>query len=256
MILVQSPLIWLFVFGSAYLAMLLYWARVSANQGSAIQSFLAPVRLVSPFISAVTIGAASFAPFIAMNIADAVATQGFGFAAVSLGGILAPLTGALFFKRIWALTVRFGSANQARFLEEFYGSKMLVVLSAAVALLFAVALGGLLLAQFASFFHFLSGGFFSQFYSIVLIAMMLMVYTVAGGMRGVLHVGAIQGVLGAVGLAGVVVYIIILANGQGGLLSGIDSAQKAAGSAALFNVSGVIQFTSGLGVDVPAGGVL
>lgn len=255
MMLIQSPLIWLFVFGSAYLAVLLFWARMAATQGSAIGNFLRPVKAVSPFVSALAISAASFAPFIAMNIADSVSSQGLGFAAVSLGGILAPLTGTLFFKRIWALTVRFGSANQARFLEEFYGSKMLVVLSALVALLFAVALGGLLLAQFATLFYSLSGGGFSPFYSIALIALMLMTYTIVGGMRGVLYLGAIQGVLGVAGLVGLLVYVVDLAGGYGGLLAGIDTAQKAAaGNTGLFSVSGVIQFNRGLGIDPPAGG--
>lgn len=250
----QSPLIWLFVIGSAYLAVLLYWARMAVKQGPATQNFLAPVTLVSPFISAVAIGTASFVPFIGMNIADSVSEQGFGFAAMSLGGILIPLTGTLFFKRVWALTVRFGSTNQARFLEEFYDSKMLVVLSAGVALLFAVALGGLLLAQFAELFHSLSGGSFSPFYSIALIALMLMTYTVVGGMRAVLYVGAIQGVLAIAGLAGLLIYILAAAGGYGGLLSGIDAAQNATNHALRFGVSGVIQFTRGLGVDAPAGG--
>lgn len=249
----QSPLVWLFVVGSGYLVLLLFWARTASGQSSAVERFLKPVRSVSPFIVAVALGAASFAPFVAMNMADSVATQGFGFAAISLGGVMVPLTGALFFKRIWALTLRFGSANQADFFDQFYGSKVLVVLSAAVALLFAVALGGLLLAQLASLFHALSGGSFSPFYSMALISLILTVYSVIGGMRGVLYVGAIQGVLGAAGLIGLLVYVIFLAGGFGSFLAGLETAQKAAGNGQ-FGVSGVIQFTRGLGIETPAGG--
>ncbi|MFT3989606.1 hypothetical protein [Aestuariivirga sp.] len=248
------PLIWLFAFGTAYLAVLMFWARIAARQATPVQNFLRPVRAAAPFMAVMTIGAASFGPFLAMNFADGVAVQGFGFAAIALGGVVVPLTGVLFFKRIWALSLRFGSYNQARFLEDFYESKTLSVLSAMIAVLFALTLGGRVLAEMALLFSDVSGAGFNPLYSLALLSFMLAAYLVAGGIRGLVYLGTLQGVLGVAGILGLIALTLYLSNGYGALAATLAAVEaKGADTAALFTTSGVIQFTRGLGLDAPSG---
>lgn len=254
MISIGSPLVWLFVFGSGYLAMVLYWARVASLQGEPGSNYVNHIASVAPFVTIVAIGAAGFVPIYVIGFADGIARFGFGYGAVMLGAVLVPLTGVFLFKRIWALAVKLGEPGQAGFLDTVYQNKTLMVLSAGLGLLYAVAFGGRVMAAFALLFHDLSLGVFDPLYSLAVIASIVASTAVIGGMRSVLFTGAIHGVLGVVCLVGLIGFTLYLSGGFEALSDGVEALQaKTVDGTTLFSVAGVIQFTLGDGHAAAAG---
>lgn len=254
MISLTSPVMWYFVFGTGFFAFVLYWARVAIVQGSGADSFLNPMRSVPSFTVIVTIGASGFVPFFTIGMADGVAQHGYGFAAVSLGSLLIPLAGVLVFKRAWAIAAKLETPSQASFMDEVFASKSLVVLCAVIGLLFAVAFGGRVMTMFALLYFDLTGGVFDPIYSLFLVAGMISVLAVVGGMRGVMFAGAIQGAIGFVTLLGLVGFTLYLAGGFDAMATRISEIQAQGPDVnRLFGVSGIVQFTQGAGFDQPAG---
>lgn len=255
MISLTSPVVWLFVIGSGFFAIVLYWARVAVTSGPVPDSFIDTRSSVPSFTIAVLIGAASFVPFFAIGFAETVATEGYAFAALSIGTVMIPLAGVFVFKRVWAIAARYGCRTQASFFDDVLGNTPMAVLSAAVALLFAVALGGRIMSSFALQYYDLTGGTFDPVYSLFLIAGVIAALTVIGGMRGIAFAGTIQAALGLVVLIGLIIFTLYQAGGFEALISRVVALQGSEGTPeSLFKVPGIIQFTLGAGVEGAAGG--
>jgi len=254
MISLTSPVMWYFAFGSGFFACVLYWARVAIVQSSGADSFINPMRSVPSFTVIVTIGASGFVPFFTIGLTDGIAQHGYGFAAVSLGSLLIPLAGVFVFKRVWAIAAKLGTPSQASFMDEVFASKSLVVLCAVIGLLFAVGFGGRVMTSFALLYSDLTGGVFDPIYSLFLVAGIISVLAVVGGMRGVMFAGSVLGAIGFVTLFGLVGFTLYLAGGFDAMATRISEIQaQGLDVNRLFGVSGIVQFTQGAGFDQPAG---
>ena len=254
MIALESPALWLFAFGSGFLGIALYWARIAVQQGTGARNFIDPVGTLPSFTAIIVISTSGFVPFFSIGLADGVAQNGFAYASMSLGCVLIPLAGVFLFKRIWALAVHLNTPSQASFLDEVFASKSLVVLSAVIAVLFAVAFGGRVMTAFALLYHDLTGGVFDPVYSLFLIASIVALIAVIGGIRAVMYSGAVYGAMGFLALIGLIGFTLFLAGGFERLADRIvDLQMNGEGTAPFFNLSGIVQFTLGSGFAPPDG---
>ncbi len=254
MISLDSPVVWLFALGSGFFAIVLYWAHVAQKQGSLSSAFIDTRSSVPSFTIAVIIAAASFVPFYTIGFSQGIAQNGYAYAAICLGTIIIPMAGLLVFKRIWAISANFGTRTQASLFDEVLENTPMAVLSAGIALFFAIALCGRLMTGFALQYHMLTDGTFDAVYSLFLIAGVIAVLTVIGGMRGIAYAGTVQTALGLMVLVLLTVFTLYSVGGVDALLNRVIDLQTSEEDPShLFKVSGVVQFTLGIGAEGTAG---
>ncbi len=246
-------MIWLPLYLLFYAVVTLYWARLAASANRDHETFFSAGHQLAPWVSALVLAGASVSGFVVLGGSDVFATQGFGLPGYILSGIALAMPGVFFFKRFWLIAQRLRLSSQAEVLRSYYQSEFLVVVSASVGVIFAVAFAGMQLGALSRLLSFLTDGQISVPVAATILSSILFGYVVIGGMRAVGYLGAIQTVLlGAVAL-GFAAFALIGLGGFAALNAGLQDLAKNPETAGLFQVAGVIQFTAGLGREAAAG---
>ncbi len=252
----SGAMIWLALFLLIYGALALFWARQAAvlNRGAA--GFFVADNGLPPWIVALVMAGASLSGWVVLGFPGMIATQGFGFATLGLAGVVLPLAGVLFFKRQWALGRRYGISTQGEMFSRYYGGRGLSVISALVALVFAIGFTGMQLRALGDVLAQASGGVLSAPVLIWAVALTVFAYVVIGGMRAIGYLGALQTVLIGLAIAGLAVFLLAASDGFVALNQRLAQIAQTdpARAANLFRVAGVVQFTAGIGVENPIGG--
>jgi Na+/proline symporter len=167
-----------------------------------------------------------------------------------MGLLLAALAGLMIHKRLWIATriARLGSAGDA--LGAYYQSVTLRIVMMALAVLFAVPFSASLLSQAGGMLADLTGNAIPRATGIWVMAFFLFLPAVTGGWRATVLIAAMQAVLLAV--------LILATTGFSELVlpagfatSGVPVAQGILAD----RIPGVIQFSAGIGKDLPQGGL-
>ena len=185
-----------------------------------------------------------------------------------IGAIAIPLSGAVLLKRQWALSKRFGYLTPGEMLADYYGSEAIRLIVLAIALLFAIPFTGLLLGGSGFLISVVTDGYVSRDMAMWSLALILVVYVTAGGIAGIANVAVLQGILMAMGI---VVLGLIALDHVGGFeilnrkladlaatrFGGWGTTRGLGGGDynGLFALSGVAQWTAGLGKEAPVGGI-
>ncbi|MCV3765866.1 hypothetical protein [Rhizobium sp. TRM95796] len=246
-------MIWLPLLGLFYAVATLYWARLGARFNTDDNAFFSASAGFSPWISALLIGGASLSGWIALAGTDEIGRHGFGLAALLQAGIALALPGVVFFKRLWVLGRRLGASSLADLFRVYWQSEFLTAFTAVVAVLFAVAFAGLQMHALSRILVLLGGGIVSQDMASVLFGLLLIGGVVIGGLRAVGYLGAIQAVLAAAVLVALTVFSLIDAGGFVALNNALAKLAADPATANRFIVSGVVQFTAGIGKQAAAG---
>jgi SSS family solute:Na+ symporter len=244
---------WLPLYLLFYAAVTLHWARVAAAANGPAGSWFSASHGLPPWISALALAGASASAWAALSVPAEIAERGFSRPALLQAGIMLALPGVLFFKRLWMIGRRMGLGSQGDLLRAFWRSEFLVAFSAVVAVLFAIGFAGVQLWALARLGATLTGGVFSSEAMALALGFILVGYVVIGGMRAVGYLGAIQAVLAMAALAGLAAFALIGAGGFAPLNAGLQAAAAEPASALQLTVSGVIQFTAGIGRQAAAG---
>ena len=163
------------------------------------------------------------------------------------GGIALALPGVFFFKRLWFVGQRFRLSSQPELFRMYYQSDFLVVVSTAVAVLIAVGFAGLQMRALSQMLAVLSRDAISPFAASWLLGLVLFGYVAIGGMRAVGFLGVVQSALVCAATSGFAVYALYEFGGFGNLNAGLANMAANPEMSGLFSISGVIQFTAGLG---------
>ena len=249
----SDPLSWLALYLLTYAIVTLYWARLASGVNLGESGFFNANGALAPWMSALTMAGASISGWMILGFPEMISIHGFGFAVLSVGGVVLPLAGVLFFKRQWILARRYNYSSQGEIFSGYYGGQGLSVISAGIAVIFAVAFTGMQLRAVGIVLSDVSGGAAPASSIIWMIALLLFSYTVIGGMRAVGYLGSLQTVL--LGLAGTGLAISVIGSTTGFVELNRQLAMMAQNSETLahrlFEVSGVIQFTEGIGLEIP-----
>ena len=243
----QSSPIWLMVFGLFYVSVMLYWARVAARENGDHETYFSAGHSLSPWISALILAGASVSGWFVLGGSEMIATHGFGLPAVLTAGVALALPGVLFFKRIWYVGQRLRLSSQAEIFRSYYESDFLVVVSTAIALLFAIGFAGLQMRVLSQMMALLTDGLVSPLGAGVVLGTVLFAGVVIGGMRAVGYFGVIQTVVAYSATAVLAGFALFWSGGFAALNSGLAELAARPDAASLFSIDGVIHFTSGLG---------
>lgn len=239
--------VWLPLCVLVYTAITLYWARIAAIENGNHQSYFSAGHGVYPWVATLLLAGASLSGWFLLGGSVEIARHGFALPAILQGGVVLALPGVLFFKRMWFAGQRLRLSSQAELFRSYYQSDVLVIVSAGIAVLFAVGFAGLQMRAVSRIVSALSDGGVSPLVVSVVLGITLFGYVAIGGMRAVAFIGAFQSVLLASAIAGFAAFALVQVGSAGGLAARLQALAADPHTAGLFSVSGVIRFTAGLG---------
>ncbi|SMF29271.1 solute:Na+ symporter, SSS family [Tistlia consotensis] len=256
--------VWLLAFVAAYLAYCLYWGAASARLVATANDFFLADRGISPWIFVLAATATSFSGWVFLGHTGLVFADGFQFAQLSLCAVTIPLTGIVFLKRQWLLGRRYGYVTPGDMFADYFGGEAMRLLVMLVALVFSVPFVAMQLSASGRLIAILSDGTVDAVAATWVLAAALFLYVVVGGLRAVAYVGTLQGLLLAAGLTA----LGLVAYGKLGGFAAFNDALAALGATDIgpwgrtaqgyngyLEIPGVIQFTRGLGLEAPVGGL-
>ena len=271
----SAKVIWLFIFVLLYWSYCIFWGVKSAMQAKTASDYFIAGRRLSMWVFVLAATATSFSGWTFMGHPGLVYRDGFQYAYASFYTITIPFTGVMFLKRQWMLGKRYGYVTPGEMLSDYFQGDAIRILTVIVALLFSIPYLGVQLGASGFLFNVLTDDLVSVNFGMWVLSAVVLIYVASGGLRAVAYVDTLQCILLALGIIVTGIIALNLVGGWGALNEGFATLAKAGGVAknagvanglgrwgateaghnAYFAIPGVIQFTAGLGVETPKGGL-
>jgi Na+/proline symporter len=261
---VSAKVIWLIAFLALYWGYCLYWGFVGMRQSKTASDYFIAGRALPLWVFVLAATAASFSGWTFMGHPGLVYRDGFQYAYASFYSIAIPFTGVLFLKRQWMLGKRYGYVTPGEMLSDYFQSDAIRALTVTVALLYSIPYLGVQLGAAGFLFSVVTDGLVSKVVGMILFATVVLIYVASGGLKAVAYVQTIQCILLGLGIIIVGFIAIDALGGAGAFINGLAALGQTDigkwgvtpdGYNAYLAIPGVIQFTAGLGVETPVGGV-
>ncbi len=258
---------WLFIFVVLYWAYCFFWGIRALRRAHTASDFFLAGRNLSPWVFALAVTGVSFGGWTVIGHPGLVFRDGFQFLTTSFFAVTVPLAGVVFLKRQWMLGRRFGYMTAGEMFSDYFGSDALRILSVGVALLFGIPFVGIFFGASGFLISELTDQAISRNVAMWALSAFVLLYAVTGGMQAVAKIAVVQCVLFALGAVVLGFFALETVGGFDALnsglaniaqnLSGLWGTTKGLGGGdypGFFALSGVIQWTAGLGVEAPSGG--
>ncbi len=262
----SAKIVWLFALMVLYWGYCLFWGGRCGAGAKTVGAFFLADRQLGPWLFVAAATATSFGGWVFIGYPGLVYRDGFSAATIALVAVVIPLTGVLLLKRQWMLSRRFGYITPAEMLADYFRGDSIRFLVLAVALVFAIPFLALQLGASGFLISVVTDGAVSRDMAMWGLALVLLAYVTAGGLRAVAFVASAQCILLVAGMTIVGLIALDLAGSFGMLNEGLA---RLAGSGigdrgtthgfgggdhdAWFAISGVVQWTAGLGREAPFG---
>lgn len=258
--------VWLVAFLALYWAFCLFWGLASARSAASAKSFFLADRNLPAWVVVAAGTAVAFNGWVFLGHPDIIFTDGFPFAETGLGAIMIALGSAFFLKRQWMLGKRFGYVTPGGMAGHYFGGEVIRLVMLVIALVFAVPFVAMQLGVVGSIVSGLTDGLVGRDIAMWVLTVVVFAYVCFGGMRAVAYVGTLQGVLVAAGFVTLGVYAFWLMGGFGAFAQALSDLSLTGAASegevpvritahSMFEIPGVIQYTAGLGVEPPVGGI-
>ncbi len=170
----------------------LYWGIVGWKKTKTGAGWAIAGRSLPGWLFLLAASATSFSAWTYIGHPGTVYTGGLAYAFAGLYAITIPFTGALFIKRQWMLGRRFGFVTPPDQYRAIFDSRPLVFLIVAVSFLYSIFYVAVQLVGSGLLFNVLTGGFIPYFLGSIFLAVILVFYVAAGGLRTIAWVDALQ----------------------------------------------------------------
>lgn len=175
-----------------------------------------------------------------------LALFGLQYGHVAVGLVLAAMTAALVQKRVWLAARLSGLRTIGDLMGDYFDSRSLRIYFLVILFLFAVPFAAYALSRLGGLIESATSGDISASLAIWVTAFFLFLFSVLGGWRAVVYVVAAQAFL-------VLTLLLFIGGFAGTALDGLAFLSK--GVSTPEAIPGVIQFTDGIGKEVPVGGL-
>ncbi len=263
----SDKIIWLFIFILAYWSYCIFWGLRASRTANTASDFFIAGREISTWAFVLAATSTCFAAWVFIGHPGLVFRDGFQYVNTSFYVISIALAGVILLKRQWMLGKRFGYVTPGEMFADYFKGDAIRIISVGISLLFAVPFLAMLFGASGFLVSELSEGFFSRTLAMWILASIVLLYVVTGGLRAVANVGIVQFVLFLLGTVTIGLIAFHLVGGFDALNIGLakiaetpDSywgSTKGLGGGdhnGYFAIPGVIQWTAGLGKEVPVGG--
>ena len=259
--------IWLFMWLALYFAYLVFWAMRGARETRTMADFSVAGRDLPAWVAVTATTAAALTGWLFAALPGLVLRDGYGAAYLGLTAIAVPALGAFIARRQWLLGQKHGYLTAGEMFAAYFGGNVVRVFTVIVAVLLAVPFLAMLLDAASQLISIASGRLLDPLVVLWTLATAITIVATLGGLRGVAQAGPLQMTLVVAGvlLAGLAAYH--LAGGFETMKSGLGEMAQSGASRwgttrqhgggdydSRFAISGVIQWTTGIGRDMPAGG--
>ncbi len=260
----EAKVVWLFVFVALYWCYCIFWGVKSAMAAKTATDYFIAGRRLSIWVFVLAATATSFSGWTFMGHPGLIYRDGFQYAYASFYAITIPFTGVMFLKRQWMLGKRFGYVTPGEMLSDYFQGDAIRILVVLVALLFSIPYLGVQLGASGFLFNVLTDDMISKDMGMWVLSAVVLIYVATGGLRAVAYVDTLQCILLAFGIVSIGFIAYSFLGGFGafneamGALGKTDIGKWGAtpdGHNAYLAIPGVIQFTAGLGVETPVGGL-
>ena len=257
----EAKVVWLFVFVALYWCYCIFWGVKSAMAAKTATDYFIAGRRLSIWVFVLAATATSFSGWTFMGHPGLIYRDGFQYAYASFYAITIPFTGVMFLKRQWMLGKRFGYVTPGEMLSDYFQGDAIRILVVLVALLFSIPYLGVQLGASGFLFNVLTDDMISKDMGMWVLSAVVLIYVATGGLRAV---DTLQCILLAFGIVSIGFIAYSFLGGFGafneamGALGKTDIGKWGAtpdGHNAYLAIPGVIQFTAGLGVETPVGGL-
>jgi len=258
---------WIFIFLGLYWAFCLFWGVRASRQITTTDDYFLSSRNVSPWVFALAATAISFAGWIFIAHPGLVFRDGFQFANTSFITIVVAISGVVLLKRQWMLGKRFGYTTSGEMLTAYYKGDGLRIISVGIALLFGIPFVAMLYGASGFLISELTDGMMSRTFAMWTLSAFVLLYSIMGGMQAILKIAVVQFVLFVLGMILLGLFALDLVGGFDSLNKGLANIAKDVTShlgktkgmgggnfPGYFAIPGVIQFTDGIGIEIPKGG--
>ena len=251
----SEELTWLLALGALYAAYCLYWGASSVREARGPSDFFLASNQVPAWVFVLTATGVSLSGWLALGHPALVYLDGLQCAQLALASIVIPLAGILFLKRQWIAARRFGHVTPGDLLASYYSGEAIRVVVVIVALVFAIPFVGMQLLASGRLIAVVSGGVMDARAAMWVMTFGVFLYACIGGWRAVTSIGALQAILLVAG----VIFIGSLAyaslGGFGAFMDGMARLGQQPEGPQYLAIPGVIQFTEGVGREMPVGGI-
>ena len=262
-----ATLTWTQVFLLAYLSFCLFIAVQSSRKYTDPRHFFSPANGINTWINVLALTSVTFAGWLFSGQLGQLFQSGLSFGGTAFSVILIPLVGTLVLKKQWLLGRQFKFMTSGDMFSAYFKNDVISIVAIGVMLLFAIPFLATLFSASGSLIAGVTDGAISRDAGMWTLSLVVIVYSITGGIDAVVKVAVVQALL----FAGALVIIGIYAlSAAGGFISFGQGLAKLAATPnelmmtqglgggnynSLFAVSGVIQWTGGLGRDVAVGGI-
>jgi Na+/proline symporter len=258
---------WIFIFLGLYWAFCLFWGIRASRQITSTDDYFLSSRNTSPWVFALAATAISLAGWIFIAHPGLVFRDGFQFANTSFITIVVGISGVVLLKRQWMLGKRFGYTTSGEMLTAYYKGDGLRIISVGIALLFGIPFVAMLYGASGFLISELTDGMMSRNFAMWTLSGFVLLYSIMGGMQAILKIAVVQFVLFVLGMILLGLFALDLVGGFDSLNKGLANIAKDVTShlgktkgmgggnfPGYFAIPGVIQFTDGIGIEIPKGG--
>lgn len=257
---------WLFIWLALYLAYLLFWAMRGKAGLATIADFAVAGRSLSGWVFATAATIASLTGWLFVSLPGLMLRDGFPAGYIAFAAIAVPGLGAFLARRQWILGQKHGFLTAGEMFSAYFGGRLVAVFSVFVAVLLSVPFLAVLLTAGAQLLSIVSGRALDPLLVLWALAAAITIIATMGGLRGVASSGPLQMTLVLAGalLTGLAAYHLVggfkpMAAGLAELAQnpgtwGTTQQRGGGDYNALLALSGVVQWTTGIGRGTAAGG--
>lgn len=175
-----------------YWAYCIYWSIVGYRQARTLAGWGISGRTLPPWLFLLAASVTSLSAWTYMGHPGTVYAGGLAYAFAGLYAITIPFTGALFLKRQWMLGRRYGFITPPEQYRTIFDSNLFGITIVVVSFLYSTFYVAVQLIGSGLLFTVITGGFFPFIIGSVALAVIMLIYVGAGGLRTIAWVDALQ----------------------------------------------------------------
>jgi Na+/proline symporter len=263
----SSAAIWVFIWLALYFAYLVFWAMRGSAAMKTMEDLSLAGRGLSVWTAVTAATIASLTGWLFAALPGLLLRDGFPAGYLAFAAIGIPALGAFLARRQWILGRKHGFLTAGEMFAAYFGGNVVRVFSVLVAVLLCVPFLALLLDAAAQMISIASNRVLDPLIVMWTIAAAITIIATLGGLLGVARSGPLQMtmVVVGVGLTGLAAYHVM--GGFDAMKAGLAQFAQAGSTPwgttgqhgggdynSHFALSGVVQWTHGIGRDVAQGG--
>ncbi len=195
-----NTLFWIFLFLTVYWGICIFFAIQGIRRTSTLADYSLANKRIGYWGWTSALTASTFSGWTIIDQPALVYAHGWQAATLCLTPIIIPITGILFFKRIWWLSRKYRFMTPGEMLNHYYQQSFFSIFLLIATLLCSIPMLAIQLKISGLLFHNLTNGLVSVEFGMWVLSIVVMAYAASGGLWTISRVNGVQLILMVIGL--------------------------------------------------------